>query len=106
MTTQKSENGMEACPAESLLRSLSGKWKPQMFRLAMAGPLRFNSLLRQLPGSNKQSVSTALRELEDAGLLLRTVVKEKPLHVEYVLSEKGRGLLDVFLQIEQFTLKT
>ena len=97
---------MEACPAESLLRSLSGKWKPQMFRLAMAGPLRFNSLLRQLPGSNKQSVSTALRELEDAGLLLRTVVKEKPLHVEYVLSEKGRGLLDVFLQIEQFTLKT
>ena len=77
-----------------------------MFRLAMAGPLRFNSLLRQLPGSNKQSVSTALRELEDAGLLLRTVVKEKPLHVEYVLSEKGRGLLDVFLQIEQFTLKT
>ena len=97
---------MEACPAESLLRSLSGKWKPQMFRLAMAGPLRFNSLLRQLPGSNKQSVSTALRELEEAGLLVRTVVKEKPLHVEYVLSEKGRGLLDVFLQIEQFTLKT
>ena len=97
---------MESCPAESLLRILSGKWKPQMFRLAMEGPLRFNSLLRQLPGSNKQSVSTALRELEEAGLLVRTVVKEKPLHVEYVLSEKGRGLLDVFLQIEQFTLKT
>lgn len=106
MTTEKSENGLESCPAESLLRTLSGKWKPQMFRLAMEGPLRFNSLLRQLPGSNKQSVSTALRELEEAGLLVRTVVKEKPLHVEYVLSEKGRGLLEVFLQVEQLTINS
>lgn len=106
MTTEKNENGVESCPAESLLRILSGKWKPQMFRLAMEGPLRFNSLLRQLPGSNKQSVSTALRELEEAGLLVRTVVKEKPLHVEYALSEKGYGMIAVYRQLEQLSAGT
>lgn len=79
---------------------LSGKWKPQLFRLAAEGPLRFNRLLRQLPGASKQSLTVALRELEEAGLLLRTVVREKPLHIEYTLSEKGRALIGVFTTLE------
>lgn len=101
MTTEKNQTGPEdSCPAESLLRQLSGKWKPQIFRMAAAGPLRFNGLLRDLPGSNKQSLYTALRELEESGLLNRAVIRAKPLHVEYTLSEKGRAMLDVFNQIE------
>ena len=88
------------CPAETLLKMLSGKWKPQIFRLAAEGPVRFNSLLRQMEGSNKQSVAVALKELEEQGLLTKKVVKEKPLHVEYTLSEKGRSLVVVFRQLE------
>jgi len=42
-----------ACPAEALLKQLSGKWKPQIFRLAVDGPLRFNALLRAIEGTNK-----------------------------------------------------
>ena len=90
----------EECPAEGLLKMLSGKWKPQIFRLAQDGPLRFNSLLRQLSGASKQSVALALKELEAAQLLDKTVVRLKPLHIEYVLSEKGRELIPVFLQLE------
>ncbi len=90
----------EECPAEGLLKMLSGKWKPQIFRLAQDGPLRFNSLLRQLNGASKQSVALALKELETAQLLDKNVVRLKPLHIEYVLSEKGRELIPVFLQLE------
>jgi len=39
------------------------KWKPQIFRLSFEGPVRFNGLLRQLEGSNKQSVAVALRRV-------------------------------------------
>ncbi len=88
------------CPAEGLLKMLSGKWKPQIFRLALNGSLRFNTLLRQMEGANKQSVATALRELEEQGILDRVVVKEKPLHVEYYLSKKGKSLIPVFRQLE------
>ncbi|WP_316819197.1 helix-turn-helix domain-containing protein [Pedobacter nyackensis] len=98
MTTPK-----EDCPAEGLLKLLSGKWKPQIFRLAVDGPVRFNSLLNKLPNSNKQSISTALKELEEAELLIRTVVTEKPLHVEYALSEKGRALIPIFVKIESLS---
>lgn len=103
MTTTKEDLGKESCPAEGLLKLLSGKWKPQIFRLAVQGPVRFNSLLRKLPNSNKQSVSTALRELEEADLLIRTVVKEKPLHVEYTLSGRGKALISVFMEIEDLS---
>ncbi|MNU90579.1 putative HTH-type transcriptional regulator YybR [compost metagenome] len=101
MTTKKeSEEIKNECPAEWLLKSLSGKWKPQIFRIALSGPIRFNTLLRQIEGSNKQSLAVALRELEEQGLLIKTTINLKPLHIEYHLSEKGRSLIPVFQQLE------
>lgn len=88
------------CPAEAALRSISGKWKPRVLRFAMDGPLRFNQLLRDLPGSSKQALTEALRELEADGLLRRDVVRLKPLHVEYHLTEQGRALLPILKGLE------
>ncbi|CAL1521253.1 helix-turn-helix domain-containing protein [Chitinophaga sp. MM2321] len=100
MTTNEEHTNPESCPAEGLLKLLSGKWKPQIFRLAVEGPLRFSSLLRQMEGSNKQSVSVALKELENEGLLEKNIIKQKPLHIEYILSERGKALIPVFRQLE------
>jgi len=90
----------ETCPAQRLLKMLSGKWKAEIFRLAVEAPLRFNNLLRQIQGSNKQSLSTALKELEEEGLLEKNTIKLKPLHIEYNLTEKGKALIPVFQQLE------
>ena len=65
MTTKININSENNCPAESLLKMLSGKWKPQIFRLALNSPIRFNTLLRQIDGANKQSIAVALKELEE-----------------------------------------
>ncbi|MCA0380521.1 MAG: helix-turn-helix transcriptional regulator [Bacteroidetes bacterium] len=89
-----------SCPAEGLLKMLSGKWKPQIFRMAVDGPLRFNALVRQINGSNKQSIAVALKEMEEQGLLEKTTVRLKPLHIEYMLSAKGKMLIPVFHQLE------
>lgn len=100
MTTEKINHETETCPAQGLLKLLAGKWKPEIFRLAVEAPLRFNHLLRQIEGSNKQSLSVALRELEEQGLLTKVVIKQKPLHIEYSLTEKGKSLIPVFRQLE------
>lgn len=102
MTMEKNKETVGECPAEGLLKQLSGKWKPQIFRLALEGPVRFNGLIRKIEGSNKQSIATALRELEENGLLEKSVIKLKPLHIEYSLSEKGKSLVVVFQQLECF----
>ena len=57
------------CPAADLMKSLSGKWKPEIFRLATESTLRFSLLQGQLPDANKQSITIALRDLEQEGLL-------------------------------------
>lgn len=88
------------CPAEGLFKMLSGKWKAQIFRLAAKGPVRFNTLLRQLVGSSKQSIAVALKEMEENGLLAKRVVNNKPLHIEYDLTEKGKSFLPVFRVLE------
>ena len=95
-----SSDAQNQCPAESLLKQLSGKWKPQIFRIALTEPVRFNSLLRQMEGSSKQAIAVALKEMEEQGLLEKTIIRLKPLHIEYTLSEKGKLLIPVFEQLE------
>ena len=39
MTTNNFSQEDASCPAEGILKQLSGKWKPQIYRLALDGPL-------------------------------------------------------------------
>lgn len=100
MTTVNKQNEQSICPVEKLLKLLSGKWKSQIFRLSVDGPVRFNTLLRQMEGCNKQSLSLALKDMESKGLLDKEMVSQKPLHIEYHLSEKGKQLIPIFKQLE------
>lgn len=102
--TNQPINQSPTCPAEGLMKRLSGKWKLQIFQQAIGGALRFNSLLRQLPGASKQALAVALRELEEEGLLDKQVIAAKPLHVEYTLTEKGRSLIPVFEMLENMAV--
>lgn len=102
MTIKKNMENGETCPAQALLKQLSGKWKPEIFRLAVDSPLRFSQLLRQIEGSNKQTISVALRELEEVGLLQKVIIKQKPLHIAYFLTENGKLLIPIFKQLESF----
>lgn len=89
MTTKKEIVDNETCPAQGLLKLLSGKWKPEIFRLAVEEPLRFSSLLRQIEGSNKQTLSVALRELEEVGLLEKLSFNKSPYILNIVLPKKA-----------------
>ena len=93
----------EPCPAQKLLKILSGKWKPQIFKMVTHRPVRFNQLLRDLEGANKQTLATALREMVEEDILIKETVQEKPLHIEYTLSEKGKSLIGVFVTLEKLS---
>lgn len=100
MTSRQSTDPVGECPAEALLKILGGKWKARIFRLAAEAPLRFSTLLRQVPGASRQSLSAALKELEQAGLIKRHILSHKPLHTEYTLTERGQTLVPVFYRLE------
>lgn len=106
MTTLETHHSEVVCPGQDILKLLSGKWKPEILRLASEKRIiRFNTLLKQLPGSNKQSVSVALRELEQAKLLSKQVISEKPLHIEYTITEKGMAMIPIYRMAATIALK-
>lgn len=73
---------------------LSPKWHPVvMLTLGRHEPIGFNALLNQIPPISSKSLSSTLEQLDEDGLIERSVVSESPLRVEYALTEAGNDLL-------------
>ena len=53
---------------------------------------RFATLRDAIPDITDRMLSERLQELEQEGLVERTVVPDTPVRVEYALSKKGRAL--------------
>ena len=77
------------CPVELGLNILSGKWKLKILWHLSKGTIRFNELQRLLGNITTKTLTEQLRELEEQGIILRTVFPEVPPRVEYSLSEIG-----------------
>lgn len=87
--------GLPACPVETTLSLIGDKWKVLILRDLMPGTKRFGELKKSI-GSVSQKVLTAqLRDMEERGLLSRTVYAEVPPRVEYTLTETGYSLKPV-----------
>jgi len=52
---------------------------------------------------SQKNMTTIKKELEEAALLIRTIIKKKHLHIEYTLSERGRALIPIFTGIEDLS---
>ncbi|OAF16415.1 transcriptional regulator [Bradyrhizobium neotropicale] len=81
------------------IHALGGKWKFEILFSLMNGTMRFGALRRSIAGITQHMLTTQLRELEQDGLVSRTAFAEKPLRVEYELTEAAYGLLPAFKEL-------
>ena len=86
---------LPACPVETTLTLISDKWKVLILRDLMPGTKRFGELKKSIRKVSQKVLAAQLREMEDSGLLTRTVYAEVPPRVEYSLTELGRSLKPV-----------
>jgi DNA-binding HxlR family transcriptional regulator len=93
---------LPACPVETTLTLISDKWKVLILRDLMPGTKRFGELMRSLRGVSQKVLTAQLRQMEDSGLLTRTVYPEVPPRVEYSLTELGRSLKPVLDAMQQW----
>ena len=94
MKTEVSE-----CPLEGALLLLSGRWRTLILYSLSAGPMRFNALQRDIPGVSQQMLSRDLKELENAGVVSRTVNPTVPPQVEYALTNAGERLIPILKEL-------
>jgi DNA-binding HxlR family transcriptional regulator len=83
---------------------IQGRWKlPILFRLFADPTMRSSQLIRDIPGISQKMLTQHLRALENDRLIERIAFDEKPLRVEYRLSEEGRKLMPVLFEARRFS---
>lgn len=83
---------LPACPVETTLTLISDKWKVLILRDLMTGTRRFGELKKSVGSVSQKVLTNQLREMEQSGLLVRTVYAEVPPRVEYTLTDLGYSL--------------
>ena len=68
------------------------RWTGAIIFVLLGSTCRFATLRDAIPDITDRMLSERLQELEQEGLVERTVLPEAPVRVEYSLSEKGKAL--------------
>lgn len=84
------------CEIEVTLEILSGKWKALLlWNLHLHQTVRYNEFRKLIPEITQKMLSQQLKDLEENGLVNRTVYPEVPPMVEYSLTATGEGLVPI-----------
>lgn len=86
---------LPVCPVETTLTLISDKWKVLIIRDLLPGTKRFGELKKSIGSVSQKVLTSQLRQMEESGLLIRTVFPEVPPRVEYTLTELGQSLKPV-----------
>lgn len=81
------------CPVESTLQIISGKWKSMIiYHLFQNETCHFGQLQRELVDCSRRMLALQLNDLEQDGIIKKTIYQVKPLRTDYQLTEFGRTL--------------
>lgn len=90
------------CPMHRSMAILGTKWKPIVIYVLRARTARFGQIHASIGSISKKVLTTTLKELEADGILLREEFKELPPRVEYSLTEKGKTLLPIIVELAKW----
>ena len=71
------------------------RWTGAIVRAMLNGAKHFSELTATIPGLSDRLVSVRLKELEAEGIVERVVIPDKPVRIEYLLTNKGKALESV-----------
>jgi DNA-binding HxlR family transcriptional regulator len=96
----------ELCPRFHRASELIGsRWTGAIIYVLLRARCRFATLRDAIPDITDRMLSERLHELEQEGIVVRTVVPEAPVRVEYELTKKGRALASAFDAIAHWAEK-
>ena len=79
-----------SCPLTTALQVIGGRWSLIALYWLAQESQRFNDLRRLMPAISQKVLAATLRDLEREGMIVRTVIPDKPPKVAYAISDYGR----------------
>ncbi len=96
---------IEICPIRNVVARFGDKWSLLvLLEIYEEGIVRFNELGRKIPDISTRVLSGTLKNLEADGLISRKVYAQVPPKVEYSLTETGKSLIPVIMQLTEWAL--
>lgn len=96
---RKKVEALPGCPMSKCMDLLGGCWTPEVLWSLSGGPRRFSELRRDSPFISAKVMTSRLRDLEQRGVITRTVMPTSPPTVEYGLTDLGQELLPAIRSI-------
>lgn len=98
-------NGAPArvCPHfHAAIELIGRRWSGAILWALGESPHYFAEITAAVPGLSDRLLSRRLRELEEVGLVERSVEEGTPARVSYTLTEKGRALVPVMGDLREW----
>ena len=100
MFTYKNKNYV--CHLDFAMDFIRGKWKAVILCHLNEGPKRFLELQRITCGVSQKVLNENLKQLEDDGLICKTIYPQVPPRVEFTLTDLGSGLFPALEIIQKW----
>ena len=85
------------------MSALGGRWKFIILYTIRNSPKRFGQINQFIPSISNKVLTEQLRELEEDGIINRTVFSDRiPVNVAYSLTEKGQELVPIIELMEKW----
>ena len=91
------------CPVDRTMNLINKKWSILIIRDIFFGKKHFKEFKEDKNISNKV-LSSCLNELEENGIIEKSVLNTRPVSTEYNLTEYGKSLNKVIYELAMFTL--
>ena len=92
---------------EKTIAIIGDKWSLLIIGQLAFGknPSRFNELMRELKPISSRTLSIKLAKLSDNKIVEKTVEGHSPPYTQYLLTEKGKDLVDAFRAMGEWSKK-
>ena len=94
------------CPKfEDAFELLGKRWTGLIIKTLLSGQKRFSHISAAIPNMSAKMLTERFKELEDHGIVKRTVYPETPVRIEYELTQKGKELSTAMDEIQNWAEK-
>lgn len=84
---------------------IGGRWKLLIMASLDKKPLRYGELKKSISQITERMLTLQLREMEEDGIVKRTVFAEVPPRVEYELTGIGKELVPICMELSDWGTK-
>lgn len=102
MSLERTMSCIQNCPIEGTLSIIGGKWNGSILWHLLESPMRFGEIRRAIPDASPKMLTQRLRDLEEHGIIKRTVLSTTPFAVEYKLSQTGLTLRPIITALAEW----